>query len=56
VHLGEVTRALRPGSCVHLPPGQRHCLENTGAAMLRVLGVFQPGGSPAAKAPSSWSS
>jgi mannose-6-phosphate isomerase-like protein (cupin superfamily) len=51
VHLGEAARALRPGSCVHLPPGQRHCLENTGAAMLRVLGVFQPGGSPAAKAP-----
>ena len=50
VHLGEASRALRPGSCVHLPPGQRHCLENTGAAMLRVLGVFQPGGSPAAKA------
>jgi mannose-6-phosphate isomerase-like protein (cupin superfamily) len=34
-----------------LPPGQRHCLENTGAAMLRVLGVFHPGGSPAAKQP-----
>jgi mannose-6-phosphate isomerase-like protein (cupin superfamily) len=51
VHLGEATRVLRPGSCVHLPPGQRHCLENTGAATLRVLGVFQPGGSPAAKAP-----
>jgi mannose-6-phosphate isomerase-like protein (cupin superfamily) len=51
VHLGAATGALRPGSCVHLPPGQQHCLENTGAAMLRVLGVFQPGGSPAAKAP-----
>jgi len=49
VYPGEATRALRPGSCVHLPPGQRHCLENTGPAMLRVLGVFQPGGSPAAK-------
>jgi mannose-6-phosphate isomerase-like protein (cupin superfamily) len=42
---------LRPGSCLHLPPGQRHCLENTGSAMLRVLGVFHPGGSPAAKQP-----
>jgi mannose-6-phosphate isomerase-like protein (cupin superfamily) len=41
---------LRPGSCLHLPPGQRHCLENTGTADLRVLGVFHPGGSPAAKA------
>jgi oxalate decarboxylase/phosphoglucose isomerase-like protein (cupin superfamily) len=33
---------------VHLPPGQPHCLENTGASTLRVLGVFHPGGSPAA--------
>ena len=52
VHLvGAATYPLRPGSCLHLPPGQRHCLENTGTAMLRVLGVFQPGGSPAAKQP-----
>jgi mannose-6-phosphate isomerase-like protein (cupin superfamily) len=49
VHLGPDSHPVRPGSCVHLPPGQRHCLENTGSAMLRVLGVFQPGGSPAAK-------
>ena len=40
---------LAPGSCVHLPPGQPHCLENTGQVTLRVLGVFHPGGSPAAK-------
>ena len=39
----------RPGSCVHLPPGQVHCLENTGTTTLWVLGVFHPGGSPAAK-------
>jgi mannose-6-phosphate isomerase-like protein (cupin superfamily) len=51
VHLGPDSHPLRPGSCVHLPPGQRHCLENTGSALLRVLGVFQPGGSPAAKQP-----
>jgi mannose-6-phosphate isomerase-like protein (cupin superfamily) len=40
---------------VHLPPGEPHCLENTGRATLRVLGVFHPGGSPASKrqAPSS---
>ena len=49
---GAVTYPLRPGSCLHLPPGQRHCLENTGTSMLRVLGVFHPGGSPAAKQPS----
>ena len=52
VHLiGAATYPLRPGSCLHLPPGQRHCLENTGTSMLRVLGVFHPGGSPAAKQP-----
>jgi mannose-6-phosphate isomerase-like protein (cupin superfamily) len=50
VHLGAATYPLRPGSCLHLPPGQRHSLENTGTATLRVLGVFHPGGSPAAKA------
>jgi mannose-6-phosphate isomerase-like protein (cupin superfamily) len=51
VHLGpgRPSRPVRPGSCVHLPPGQAHCLENTGSSVLRVLGVFQPGGSPAAK-------
>src|SRR5437868_1109216 len=31
------------------PPGEPHCLENTGRATLRVLGVFHPGGSPASK-------
>ena len=51
VYPGAVAYPLRPGSCIHLPPGQRHCLENTGTSMLRVLGVFHPGGSPAAKQP-----
>lgn len=51
VYLGAATYPLRPGSCLHLPPGQRHCLENTGTSVLRVLGVFHPGGSPAAKQP-----
>jgi quercetin dioxygenase-like cupin family protein len=49
LHAGPADRPLAPGSCVHLPPGQPHCLENTGQATLRVLGVFHPGGSPAAK-------
>jgi mannose-6-phosphate isomerase-like protein (cupin superfamily) len=51
VYLGAAAYPLRPGSCIHLPPGQRHCLENAGPATLRVLGVFHPGGSPAAKQP-----
>jgi mannose-6-phosphate isomerase-like protein (cupin superfamily) len=49
LHAGPDDRPLAPGSCVHLLPGQPHCLENTGQATLRVLGVFHPGGSPAAK-------
>jgi quercetin dioxygenase-like cupin family protein len=49
LHAGAGDRPLAPGSCVHLPPGEPHCLENTGRATLRVLGVFHPGGSPAAK-------
>jgi mannose-6-phosphate isomerase-like protein (cupin superfamily) len=40
---------LAPGTCIHLPRGLPHCLENTGTATLVVLGVFHPGGSPAAK-------
>jgi mannose-6-phosphate isomerase-like protein (cupin superfamily) len=38
---------LRPGSCVHLPARLVHCLANTGAEELRLLGVFRPAGSPA---------
>jgi oxalate decarboxylase/phosphoglucose isomerase-like protein (cupin superfamily) len=34
---------------VQLPRGLPHCLENTGRDTLVVLGVFHPGGSPAAK-------
>jgi mannose-6-phosphate isomerase-like protein (cupin superfamily) len=40
---------LAPGICIRLPRGLPHCLENTGSATLVVLGVFHPGGSPAAK-------
>lgn len=48
-HTGEGDHPLAPGTTLHLRPGQVHCLENTGQATLRVLGVFHPGGSPAAK-------
>jgi mannose-6-phosphate isomerase-like protein (cupin superfamily) len=53
LHVGEEDRPLAPGSCLHLAPGTQHCLENTGQATLRVLGVFHPGGSPAAKKPAT---
>jgi mannose-6-phosphate isomerase-like protein (cupin superfamily) len=51
LHVGDEDRPLSPGSCLHLAPGTPHCLENTGQDTLRVLGVFHPGGSPAAKKP-----
>jgi mannose-6-phosphate isomerase-like protein (cupin superfamily) len=48
-HIGGAEHALGPGTCLHLPPGLPHCLENTGSAEMRVLGVFHPANSPAAK-------
>ena len=53
LHAGTAGHPIAPGSCLHLPPGQQHCLENTGQGTLRVLGVFHPGGSPAAKTTAS---
>jgi mannose-6-phosphate isomerase-like protein (cupin superfamily) len=53
LHAGPAEHPIAPGTCVHLPPGQQHCLENTGQGTLRVLGVFHPGGSPAAKTSAS---
>ncbi len=49
VHLGGRRAGIGPGTSVYLPPYQQHCLENTGAGVLEVLGVFHPAGSPAAK-------
>jgi quercetin dioxygenase-like cupin family protein len=51
MHAGGTDHQLAPGSCIHLPPGLVHCLENTGTETLRVLGVFHPADSPAAKLP-----
>jgi mannose-6-phosphate isomerase-like protein (cupin superfamily) len=48
-HIGGAQHALAAGTCAHLPPGLVHCLENTGSATMRVLGVFHPADSPAAK-------
>jgi len=49
VHLSGTDTAIGPGTSIYLPPLQPHCLENTGADPLQVLGVFYPAGSPAAK-------
>jgi quercetin dioxygenase-like cupin family protein len=48
-HIGGAGHPVSPGTCLHLAPGLRHCLENTGATTMRVLGVFHPADSPAAK-------
>ncbi len=53
LHTGPAEHPIASGTCIHLPPGQQHCLENTGQTTLRVLGVFHPGGSPAAKTTAS---
>jgi mannose-6-phosphate isomerase-like protein (cupin superfamily) len=47
LHVDGETVALQPGTCVHLPAGLVHCLENVGPGEMRVLGVFRPAGSPA---------
>lgn len=45
----DVNAPIGPGSCVYLPKGQVHCVENTGEGELRLLGVFYPAGSPAVR-------
>ena len=53
LHLGGRDTPLGPGSCIHLPPLEEHCLENTGPTPMKVLGVFHPSGDPASRAPST---
>jgi mannose-6-phosphate isomerase-like protein (cupin superfamily) len=46
---GETNTPIAPGSCIYLPRGQVHCVENTGTGELRLLGVFYPAGSPSVR-------
>lgn len=46
---GETNTPIVPGSCIYLPKGQVHCVENTGQGELRLLGVFYPAGSPSVR-------
>src|ERR671923_5090 len=48
-HVGGRSTPLRPGSCFHLPPDESHSIENSGASVMRILGVFHPAGSPASR-------
>jgi mannose-6-phosphate isomerase-like protein (cupin superfamily) len=40
---------IEAGSCIFLPRGQVHCVENLGVGEMRLLGVFYPAGSPAVR-------
>ena len=51
LHAGGADEPITGGTSIFLPPGTSHCLENTGTEVLKVLGVFSPPGSPAAKRP-----
>lgn len=46
IHLGEIDRAVKAGSCIFFPRRMLHCLENSGSGLMRVMGVFYPSGSP----------
>jgi len=46
---GESNTPIAAGSCIYLPKGQVHCVENTGTDELRLLGVFYPAGSPSVR-------
>jgi mannose-6-phosphate isomerase-like protein (cupin superfamily) len=46
---GETQTPIAAGSCIYLPKGQVHCVENTGGDELRLLGVFYPAGSPSVR-------
>ncbi len=50
LHVGGTDTPISAGSCMHLPPFEQHCLENTGPGPMRVLGVFHPSGDPASRA------
>ncbi len=44
---GESSAPIAAGSCLYLPRRQVHCVENTGAGAIRLVGMFYPAGSPA---------
>jgi mannose-6-phosphate isomerase-like protein (cupin superfamily) len=46
---GKTNTPIAAGSCIYLPKGQVHCVENTGTDEVRLLGVFYPAGSPSVR-------
>lgn len=49
MHVDGREEPISPGTSIFLPPGTPHCLENRGVTTLKLLGVFSPPGSPAAR-------
>jgi mannose-6-phosphate isomerase-like protein (cupin superfamily) len=48
-HIEGESIPLSAGTSFHLPPGQVHCIENSGPGVMRILGVFHPSGDPASR-------
>jgi quercetin dioxygenase-like cupin family protein len=48
MHVDGADYPLSAGSSIQLPARTVHCLENTGAGVMRIVAVFRPAGSPAA--------
>jgi mannose-6-phosphate isomerase-like protein (cupin superfamily) len=46
---GTSNTPIATGSCIFLPHGQVHCVENRGEGEMQLLGVFYPAGSPAVR-------
>jgi len=46
---GRSNTPIESGSCIFLPRGQVHCVENRGDGEMLLLGVFYPAGSPAVR-------
>lgn len=46
---GASNTPIAPGSCIFLPHGQVHCVENRSEGEMQLLGVFYPAGSPAVR-------
>jgi mannose-6-phosphate isomerase-like protein (cupin superfamily) len=49
VHSETESCQFTTGSTIYLPAGVNHCVENPLTTAIRLLGVFQPAGSPAAR-------
>jgi len=49
VHTETGSAEFSAGASIYLPRGVSHSLENTGTTNIRLLGVFHPSGSPAAR-------